>query len=183
MKKINVLMIALATLALSACSSLKDAAIVKVDVADFNINITADVGPTRSGEGITRTGNPFGGSYVLSINSSQFSNLRPYRNLMSGITIEDVAITITKSGGGSGTATNIILSATGVSPNFTLASYTLGQKIQGNAALLNFIKSTILQLKTNDNVTVSIAGETNVTSGSLDVVIEVKGIKVLVETI
>ena len=178
MKKINVLMIAFIALALSAC---KDAATVKITVPDFTIDIPATVGPTRSGEGITRAGAPFSGSYVLSINDPQFSNLKNYKNLMSGVNIQDVTIKISRTGT-NGTATNVTLSATGVSPNFTLPSYTLGQEIQGNATLINFVKGVILQLK-NDNVTISITGETDVAAGPLTVTIAVKGVQVLVETI
>jgi len=183
MKKINVLTIAFAALALSACSSLKEAATVKIGVPNFNIEFPANLGVTRSGEGITRVGTPFSGSYVLSINESQFSELKNYKNLIAGVTIQDVTITITKPGGGTGTATGVILSATGVSPNFTLNTYTLGQEIQGNANLLNFAKGVILQLKNSDSITISISGETDVATGPLTVTIAVKGVQVLVETI
>ena len=183
MKKINVLMIALAALTLSACSAIEDAATVKVNVPDFNINITADVeAATRSGDGMyTGTMTPFSGSYEVSIEEQQFGDLKKYKNLMTGVTISSVTITISQPGTTGGIAANIRLSATNVT-DFTLANYNLGDVYQGDANLINFLKNAILQLK-NDKVTVSISGETNVASGPLDVVIAVKGIQVLAKTI
>jgi hypothetical protein len=189
MKKINVLMIAMAILVLSACNALEDAATVKVDVPDFTIEIPTNVTLPTNASGITRADSEqiqFSGSYTLSITESQFNDLRKYKNLITDIKIEDVTITIQQDGL-SGTAQNIMLKATNVVPDFNIPTYTFGQTYRNNPALPNFIKSTIFELK-NDSVTITFSGKTSVDFDAIGdvapvITIEVKGIQVWAKTI
>ena len=182
-------MIAMAILVLSACNALEDAATVKVDVPDFTIEIPTNVTLPTNASGITRADSEqiqFSGSYTLSINDSQFNDLRKYKNLITDIKIEDVTIAIQQDGL-SGTAQNIILKATNVAPDFNIPTYTFGQTYRNNPALPNFIKSTIFELK-NDSVTITFSGETSVDFDAIGnvapvITIEVKGIQVWAKTI
>ena len=181
MKRVYFLMIALAAFALSACSAIEDAATIKVDIPDFAITLPATVtGPV----GITRV-DPynFSGSYTLNINQDAFSDIQPYISLITGITISEVTVTITKVSGTGGTASNITLSATGVTPNVTMSNFTFGTAVPGNAALKTFLQNTIMRLK-NGDVTVSIVGTTDVAPGTeLRISIELSGVEVTAKTI
>ena len=176
MKKVYFLMIALGALALSACSAIEDAATIKVPVPDFAINLSAPVSAA------TRAATNFSGSQILSINDPQFSAIKDYIDVITDIIINQVTVTITNSGSSGTGASNITLSATGVTPNVTIANYTFGTPYSGDAALKTFLKNVILQLK--NGVTVSISGTTDVPSGeTLSVSIALSGVEVWAKTI
>ncbi len=179
MKNIKIIIAALGLIALGACNAIEDATTIKVDVPNFELNIPAAMGIPTSAAPSATAFNFFSGSYTLSINDPAFNELRRYKKLISDVKITDVSVTISNASGTH--AQNLLLKAEGVG-QFTLANYTFGTPYTGSEELKTFLKNIIFALK-NDTVIVKASGETDATSGAIDIVIAVEGVQVWAKTL
>ena len=164
MKSINyisLMALAICLFTFGACSEIEKASIVTVSVPDFTVEIPAVIESPSTSNALMRADDgfrTFSGSAPIDISSANFADLEKYRDMITSIAIGTASVEITAATGTM--AKDIVISATGVTPNFSISSYEFGTEY--STGLVTYATKIFNQFVKTGNITISISGKTDV---------------------
>ena len=170
MKRINYLSLAILAISLFAFSACEEeAGTIAVPIDDFTVDVATIIesnelpiesnASLRSDDEVSAF-KPFSGSATIDINDVDFMKLLEYQSHITGVNIGAASITLTVK---EATVKNVVISASGVEPNFTIESYTFGEEFPfSSEKLLEYVNKVFKQFILSGKLTISISGETDV---------------------
>jgi len=169
MRRINyfrLVVLAIGLFAFGACSQIEKASTVSVSVPDFTVDIPVTISELRAAGDFK----DFSGSSTISIDDPKFSDLAKYKNMITSVKVGTATVTMTASTGT--TVQNIAFSATGVSPDFTIGSYTIGTEYS-TPEFVSYTNNVFNQFIKAGNINVSISGQTDIDENTGQIIVSI----------
>jgi len=164
--------LALGMFVLGACKQIDKASTISVSVPDFTVDIPVTVSSVNASSALRADGDfrDFSGSAIIDVNDPNFAELAKYRDMITSVSVGTASVTMNSSSGS--TAKNITLSATGVTPDFTISSYTLGTDYS-LPELVTYADKVFNQVVKAGSLTVSASGQTDIDAAADQVTLSI----------
>ena len=169
MKKINyfrLMVLAIGLFAFGACSQIEKASTVTVSVPDFTVNIPITPSSLRAAGDFKDVS----GSATISMNDANFTELAKYKNMITSVKIGTTTVTMNAATGT--TVKNITVSASGISPDFIISSYTFGTEYS-TPEFVSYTNKVFNQFIKAESMNISVSGQTDIDENTGQVIVSI----------
>ena len=187
MKKKNYFCLMVLTLGLftfGACSQIEKASTISVSVPDFTVDIPTTISSLNAASALRAAGDlkDFSGSATIDMSDPKFADLEKYKSMITSVNVGTVTVTMTASTGT--TVQNVAVSATDITPDFNISSYSIGTEYS-SSEFVTYSNKVFNQFVKAGNINVSISGQTDIdeTAGQMIVSIHFGNIQVKAQLI
>jgi len=172
------LFLALGLIFFGSCKQIEKASTITVSVPDFTVNIPVTVSALRAAGDFKN----FSGSATIDISDPKFADLAKYKDMITSVKVGLATMTMTASTGT--TVQSATVSATGITPDFTIGSYTIGTEYS-SPELVSYSNKVFNQFIKAGNINVSVSGQTDIdeTTGQMTVSLHFGNIQVKAQLI
>ena len=170
MKKV-IILAALAMTSLAGCDKVKDATSkdIKVDNVKFDFTAVTEGGASKSGAMIKTSEEMSTFTVTRTVELSELNSpeVTQFANKIIKATVSDSKVTATMTPSGEFFISYLTISAKDVTDSpLVIPSYTVGELFKPTAAMKSFTSALFMKLMKDQQVSVTVSGETNAPEGT-----------------
>jgi len=156
----------------SSCKQIDKATTISVSVPDFTVDIPATLSSVNSSSALRAAGDfrDFSGSATIDLSDPNFAELAKYKDMITSVNVGTAVVTMTASTGTA--AKNVVTSASGVTPDYTISSYTFGDQFS-MPDFVTYTNKVFNQLIKAGSLNVSISGQTDIDDTTGQVIVSI----------